>query len=145
MDYLWSRQLDISNFGAADRKILPVELICRVLGLLVSLLEFNRFEILLEEQEEGRVGLQKNFQKFSDYWRAFLRGQTGVGGGGIVDEDNESDYSLLVAQYARLIYIYGSSGKGVMASGAERSSDGSYEGSDSVSESEDVFPGVAGE
>ncbi|GJR41307.1 hypothetical protein Tco_1216991 [Tanacetum coccineum] len=25
MDYLWSRQLDISNFGLEDRKILPVE------------------------------------------------------------------------------------------------------------------------
>ncbi|GKF31724.1 hypothetical protein Tco_0101522, partial [Tanacetum coccineum] len=26
MDYLWSRKLDISNFGPADRKILPVNL-----------------------------------------------------------------------------------------------------------------------
>nr|GEV36088.1 hypothetical protein [Tanacetum cinerariifolium] len=31
------------------------ELIGRVLGLLVPLLELNRFEILLDEQEEGRV------------------------------------------------------------------------------------------
>nr|GEZ01022.1 hypothetical protein [Tanacetum cinerariifolium] len=38
-----------------------------------------------------------------------------------------------------------SSRKGVMASGAKRSSDGSYERSDSVLESEEVFLGVAGE
>ncbi|GKF24885.1 hypothetical protein Tco_0080779 [Tanacetum coccineum] len=25
MDYLWSRELDITNFGPADRKIIPVD------------------------------------------------------------------------------------------------------------------------
>ncbi|GKD75231.1 hypothetical protein Tco_1333513, partial [Tanacetum coccineum] len=35
------------------------ELIYKVLGLLVPLLELNLFEILLGEPEEGRVGLQE--------------------------------------------------------------------------------------
>ncbi|GKC24412.1 putative ribonuclease H-like domain-containing protein, partial [Tanacetum coccineum] len=40
------------------------------------------------------------------------RGEGKIGGGGTVDEDNESDDSLLVAKYACLICMYGSLGKG---------------------------------
>ncbi|GKD26874.1 hypothetical protein Tco_1233088 [Tanacetum coccineum] len=59
-------------------------------------------------------------------------GAIGAHGGGIGD-------SLLVALYACMTFIYGSSWKGEMASEAKRSLDRSFKGS------EEVFPGEAGE
>ncbi|GJY54349.1 hypothetical protein Tco_0446013 [Tanacetum coccineum] len=61
-----------------------------------------------------------------------IGGAIGAHGGGIGD-------SLLVALYACMTFIYGSSWKGEMASEAKRSLDRSFEGS------EEVFPGEAGE
>nr|GEU65610.1 hypothetical protein [Tanacetum cinerariifolium] len=93
MNYLWSCELNISNFGPADSMIkslqlpksgnqlrflihrvpsrrtsnalsIPLdmivpaflkELICKVLGLLVPLLELNQFGILLGELGEGQI------------------------------------------------------------------------------------------
>ncbi|GKD34695.1 hypothetical protein Tco_1250204 [Tanacetum coccineum] len=48
------------TFGELDQIVpaFPKELICRVLELLVSLLELNQFRILLGELEEGQVDLQ---------------------------------------------------------------------------------------
>nr|GEV49317.1 hypothetical protein [Tanacetum cinerariifolium] len=69
IDYLWSYELNISNFGPTDRKILPVivpaflkELICKVLGLLVLLLELNRFGILLANRRKAGRSLGKTFR-----------------------------------------------------------------------------------
>ncbi|GJZ22866.1 hypothetical protein Tco_0559905 [Tanacetum coccineum] len=52
----------------SDSSCFLKELICKVLGLLVPLLELNQFGIILGESEEGRVDLQENFRIFSDYW-----------------------------------------------------------------------------
>ncbi|GJT34056.1 hypothetical protein Tco_0924475 [Tanacetum coccineum] len=61
-----------------------------------------------------------------------IGGAIGAYGGGIGD-------SLLVALYACMTFIYGSSWKGKIVSEAKRSLDKSSEGS------EEVFPGEAGE
>ncbi|GJW36143.1 hypothetical protein Tco_0059063 [Tanacetum coccineum] len=70
-------------------------------------------------------------------------GNTGDGGkivGGAIGACSSGiGYSLLVALYARMTFIYGSSWKGEMSSKAEQSIDESSE------ESEEVFPGEAGE
>ncbi|GJZ04328.1 hypothetical protein Tco_0537603 [Tanacetum coccineum] len=92
----------------------------------------------------GLLGHQQGLLYHTLYAQC-VQGETHLSGGGTVDEDNESDDSLLVAKYARLICIYESLGKGVMTSGAERSSDRSSEGSNSVLESEEVFPDEARE
>ncbi|GKF65851.1 hypothetical protein Tco_0192368, partial [Tanacetum coccineum] len=60
-------------------------------------------------------------------------------GGAIRAHGGRIGDSLLVALYACMTFIYGSSWKGEMASEAKRSSDRSSEGS------EEVFTSVAGE
>ncbi|GJV95041.1 hypothetical protein Tco_1546618 [Tanacetum coccineum] len=56
--------------GNDSLRIFPAfmkELIYKVLGLQVSLLELNRFEILLDEKEKGQVDLQEKLLEFFDY------------------------------------------------------------------------------
>nr|GEW68334.1 hypothetical protein [Tanacetum cinerariifolium] len=191
------------------------ELICKVLGLLVSLLELNRFRILLGKPEEGRVDLQEKLMGILLLWvtssgwpfvsivlgqmthlvtgltldnaswggsispEGFLpsillvviivavviivvpvgvvvvigEGRKKSRGSNIGDSDNTGDEgkivggairacggisdSLLVALYACMTFIYGSSWKGEMAREAKRYLDKSSEGS------KEVFPGEA--